>query len=233
MERPVITAYCIIRHREIICDGKTIYSSQAGTLKDFLQQAYDFIKPEYPKFYKMDHLSQLGLLAAEVLLKNRSLSAEYPAESISVVLSNAHSSLDTDLRYLASTKTMASPALFVYTLPNIVAGEICIRHKIKGENAFFISPAFDPEWMVDYVSTVFSSIPNTPACASASAGRQCLISNACIAGWVDLVGEHHDVFLYLLEKNKQPSLEHSAEKLKELYNTRYGTIDGQSEKADH
>jgi hypothetical protein len=223
MERPVITAYCIIRHREIIRDGKTIYSSQAGTLKDFLQQAYDFIKPEYPKFYKMDHLSQLGLLAAEVLLKNRSLTTEYPAESISVVLSNAHSSLDTDLRYLASTKTIASPALFVYTLPNIVAGEICIRHKIKGENAFFISAAFDPEWMVDYVSMIFSPMPNA----------ECLISSACLAGWVDLVGEHHDVFLYLLEKNKQPSLEHSAEKLKELYNTRYGTIDGQPEKADH
>jgi hypothetical protein len=218
---PVITAYCIIRHREIIRDGEILYSRQAGTLPEFLQAAYDFIKPEYPKFYKMDHLSQLGFLAAEVLLKNRALASEYPAEGMAIVLSNAKSSMDTDLRFMESMKTMASPALFVYTLPNIVAGEICIRHKIKGENAFFVSPAFDAEWMADYVSMVFSQNPKSAK------------PDACIAGWIDLAGDHHDVFLYLLEKNKLPSLEHSAEKLKELYHTRYGTTDGRSEETDH
>ena len=31
-----------------------------------------------------------------------------------------------------------SPSLFVYTLPNIVTGEIAIRHKFYGETCFYI-----------------------------------------------------------------------------------------------
>ena len=31
------------------------------------------------------------------------------------------------------------PAVFVYTLPNVVEGEISIRHHIKGENTWFWS----------------------------------------------------------------------------------------------
>jgi 3-oxoacyl-[acyl-carrier-protein] synthase-1 len=31
-----------------------------------------------------------------------------------------------------------SPALFVYTLPNIVTGELAIRHRLYGETAFYV-----------------------------------------------------------------------------------------------
>lgn len=197
----MITHYCIIRDRSIICDGKVLFRADDRALNDFLLSAYAFLKVDYPKFYKMDNLSRLGFLAAEVLLKDRDLRGDYGAENIALVLSNAHSSQDTDMRYAASAKTVASPALFVYTLPNIVTGEICIRHKIKGENAFFISPAFDAGLVASYADMVL---------ASGSA--------ACIAGWADVLEERHDVFLYLHEKNK-PGLAHTAGQLKELFNT--------------
>jgi hypothetical protein len=203
-KKTVITHYCIIRDQSIIRDGKVLFTAKGSSLNEFLLDAYTFLKVDYPKFYKMDNLSKLGFLAAEVLLKDRTLVNDYAAESVAVVLSNAHSSQDTDMRYAASARTMASPALFVYTLPNIVAGEICIRHKIKGENAFFIAPAFDPELMADYTAMVLSPDAGT---------------GACIGGWVDVLGEHHDVFLYLQEKNKPGLLEHTAGQLKELYNT--------------
>ena len=209
----MITRYCLIRNQTVIADGKVIFTLPPGKLDDFLEAAYAFLKVDYPKFYKMDNLSKLGFLAAEVLLKDRELVKEYDAENVALVLSNAHSSLDTDLRYNESAKTLASPALFVYTLPNIVAGEICIRHKIKGENAFFISPAFDPELLADYVSMV-ASPQHSPM-----ANTQNPIPNSCIAGWVDVMGGHHDVFLYLLEKNKHGLLEHTAEQLGKIYNT--------------
>ena len=92
----------------------------------------------------MDSLSKLGWLAAEILLKD-----SFNKEALSVrkmsglVFANANSSLDTDIKYYETAKDIASPALFVYTLPNIVIGEICIRHNFKGENAFFISEQFD------------------------------------------------------------------------------------------
>jgi hypothetical protein len=195
----VITSAVIIRDQSISLNGKLFFTDREGDLQQFLTSAYSFLKIEYPKFYKMDRLSQLGFLAAEILLKDRKLSAEYSAAQIGLVISNANSSLDTDMKYAASAKTIGSPALFVYTLPNIVAGEICIRHGFKGENAFFVTPEFDADLMSEYLSVVPSP--------------------ATLCGWIDVLGEQHDVFLYLHEKKASGGIPHSAKRLKELYTT--------------
>jgi hypothetical protein len=210
----VITHFCTIRNHQIVLDGRVLFTDPSGNLDTFLQNAYSFLKIAYPKFYKMDTLSKLGFLASEALLQNRELTSEYAAEDVALVLSNAHASLEADLKYFQAAKTVASPALFVYTLSNIVAGEICIRHKIKGENAFFVSPQFDPLLITTYVDLIPSF-------------------KSCVAGWVDVLGEHHDVFLYLCERNKPDSLPHTAGQIKQLYTTDYGTINGKPEKADH
>ena len=36
--------------------------------------------------------------------------------------------------------TIPSPSIFVYTLPNIVSGEIAIRHKYYGESTCYVLP---------------------------------------------------------------------------------------------
>ena len=198
---PSITAYCSIKNYCITSNDKTVLVNGERHLDNFLVGAYETFRINYPKFYKMDNLSKAGLLATELLLKDRVLKAEYQPEKIAVILSNASSSLDTDLKYAASAKKIASPALFVYTLPNIVTGEICIRHGIKGENGFFIFDKFDPGFMVEYVQQVFSQ------------GAE-----ACLAGWIEVLGEQHDVFLYLAENQKRiNALPHSALQVKELY----------------
>lgn len=203
-----ITSACHIRHKKIILNNSVVYSEDYGKLADFLESAYNHFKIDYPKFYKMDRLSKLGFLAAELLLEKGNIKS-YQPDQINIVLSNATSSLDTDIRYAESSKTVSSPALFVYTLPNIVVGEICIRHKIKGENAFFISEQFDAELMESYVSSVMMK----------DGGSACeQLPNSCVAGWVEVLHEHHDVFLYLVE-NSKPGLEHSAEQLRRLYHT--------------
>jgi hypothetical protein len=169
-------------------------------VNDFLDSAYDFLKIDYPKFYKMDRLSKLGFLAAEFLLRDQALRGSQP-EDRNIVLANANASLDTDIKF---AQTFSSPAVFVYTLPNIVAGEICIRHGIKGESAFFISEQFDAELVASYVSSVMLKV-------LAPGAVQC-----CIGGWIDLLGERHDVFLYLVEETPS-GMEHSAEQLLHLY----------------
>ncbi len=98
------------------------------------------------------------------------------------MLSNANSSLDTDARYFATINDIPSPALFVYTLPNIMIGEICIRHGFKGENAFFVFERFDPDFLEQYVS----SLLNTGA------------ATACICGWVDVLEESYRAELFLV-----------------------------------
>jgi hypothetical protein len=202
---PVITHYCRIINKTIFVDGAEVFRGEATSLEEFLLAAYQNLMIDYPKFYKMDSLSKAGLLAAELLIrKNGGLSLS--PDKISLVLSNAHASLDTDVRYATASRSVPSPALFVYTLPNIVAGEICIRHKIKGENAFFVSERFDSLLLSSYVSM----LPD---------------DNLCLAGWVDVMGEHHDVFLYL-QDNSSPGWPHNASTLNELYKQAYGTVNG-------
>ena len=196
-----ITGTSIIRAQKISDDAGIVFEDASSSLDDFLSRVYDDLKSGYPKFYKMDRLAQLGFLASEVLLKN-GLIKSYPGESVALVLSNAQSSLDTDIRFHESIAVGASPALFVYTLPNIVAGEICIRHGIKGENAFFVTPSFDPQMVSSYVDQVLDQAH----------------VQACVAGWIDVMNGHHDVFLYLAEKQKRGlGLEHTPNELKTLY----------------
>ena len=95
----------------------------------------------------MDSLSKLAFLAGDILL-NEELSIE-EENNIALVFSNKASSLDTDRKHQESIQNQEnyypSPAVFVYTLPNICIGEISIKHKLYSENSFFIFDSFNAE----------------------------------------------------------------------------------------
>ena len=138
-----ITHHITIANHKIFKNGELFFEADpALSLKDFLKASWKNLKVKYPKFYKMDEISKLGMLAAEVLLMDITYT-DIAEEDIGVVLSNAHSTIATDINHWDSVSDdsafFPSPAVFVYTLPNIMIGEICIKHKLKGENAFFIS----------------------------------------------------------------------------------------------
>lgn len=180
-------------------NGESLFSGDAG-IDAFLTSAYQHIGVNYPKFYKMDNLSKLGWLATELMLTNSFDAAKYQPLEVGVVLANASSSLDADMRYIESIKDFASPALFVYTLPNIVIGEICIRHKFKGENLFFIQPEFDAaaiQTQVDYLLA-----------------EQKL--KACICGWIDVLGDDYKAGLFLIESDNE-GLPFTAENMNRLF----------------
>lgn len=178
-----ITSSCIISRHVVYKNEKPLFENKEADLTGFLLSVYNHFDIKYPKYYKMDNLSKLGWLAAEVLLKDSLRAAKYQPEEIGVVLANANSSLDTDIKYYETSKDIASPALFVYTLPNIVIGEICIRHNFKGENAFFIAEKFDPEFIEQYVSNLVNNN----------------ILQVCICGWVELLDDEYKTVLFLVE----------------------------------
>ena len=183
-----ITASCIISNHAVYKDAEKVFENQEAAVPDFLSSLYRHLDIKYPKFYKMDNLSKLGWLAAEILLKDSFNADKYKAEDIGVVLANTNSSLDTDIKYYDTAKDIASPALFVYTLPNIVIGEICIRHHFKGENAFFICEQFDGEFIEQYVTNLINNN----------------ILQACICGWVELLNDQYKTVLFLVEKEALP-----------------------------
>lgn len=197
-----ITAYCIIENNLVTKNGKTIFENRNAGLNEFLESAYHHAAISYPKFYKMDNLSKLGFLSAEYLLRDSFQREKYTESEVSVILSNASSSLDTDLKYQNSIREIPSPALFVYTLPNIVIGEICIRNHFKGENAFFVFKLFDATFIAGYVNDLFRN--------------QGL--RACVCGWVELLEENYQAVLYLVEKEPSAWSEiFSAENINKIY----------------
>ena len=172
----------------VINDKKQAGEENFPNFAAFIKAFYKKEQLSYPKFYKMDNLSKLGFLSAELLIKNSDVLKRYGSGEIGVVLANSSSSLDTDLDYQELIKDKSnyfpSPSVFVYTLPNIMIGEICIRHKINGENAFFICEEFDLGLIRNYVNHLFKQ------------GRV----NACICGWIELLREQYHSFMLLVER---------------------------------
>lgn len=119
---------------------------------DNLNTIYRELIGDYPKFFKMDPLCKLGFIAADLLLKELPIDIK---ENMSVIIFNRAGSLHADRRYLATIADeenfYPSPALFVYTLANIVTGEIAIRHKIYGETVSYILDCRDDELIDEIV----------------------------------------------------------------------------------
>lgn len=202
-----IQSYCSIRNNKIFVDGSLIFEDcEASGLKAFTKSAYRFLKPAYNKFFKMDEISRLGFLAAEYLLKEVDLN-NYNTEDISVVLSNSDSTLITDMNHQQTIEDdnnfFPSPSIFVYTLPNIVIGEISIRHNFKGENAFFIVENFNSNLIASHINNLF--LTNK--------------SKAFVGGWVNLCESGYEAFLYLASESG--STAHNADEIDKLYNINY------------
>lgn len=178
-----------------------------------MEELYRKLGTDYSKFSKMDNQSRLGLMASEILFKKRSLTKHYQQEEIGLVLSNSEASSDTDKNYMntiADPKDyFPSPALFVYTLPNIVGGEICIRHKIKGENTFFVSENFNAPLIHFYINALMDHTA----------------TKACIGGWINYSEKAYDAFLFTVEKEQDESgKKMDSNLLEQLYKNNNGRI---------
>ena len=188
----IISKYCIIKPHEVIVDGKSELTdkekSEFGTFMKSIYKQYDV---KYPKYFKMDNLCKVAFIASEIVLKGNEHIRELDTTKVGVILQNSHSSIDTDTKYNDTIKDKSnyfpSPAVFVYTLPNVMIGEICIRNKFQGENTCFIAKQFDPEFVTGYVNKLLNS------------GK----IDACITGWADYIDGEYNAMMFLVEKNKE------------------------------
>jgi 3-oxoacyl-(acyl-carrier-protein) synthase len=88
------------------------------------------------RFARMDLMSRLGLMAAELLDAGLDVLPPERRERIGVCVETCAGSLATDVRFLRTPK----PTLFTYTLPSTVIGEICIRYRLKGPVLCLVTP---------------------------------------------------------------------------------------------
>ncbi|PSK91935.1 hypothetical protein [Taibaiella chishuiensis] len=129
-------------------DGNLLLQLSDTLVPDIPLRVYEQAGISYPKFFKMDLLSRVAFLATELLAPDVRATDK---SKVAVALGSASGCIDVDKKYDESRKTLASPALFVYTLPNIMLGEICIRQGFKGEQVTTISEQPDIDWLQFYV----------------------------------------------------------------------------------
>jgi hypothetical protein len=129
---------------------KITQSSIENDINSFLKEMYYNLDLNYPKFFKMDNLCKLGMIGTELLCrKNKDLFSR--KDRVGIILQNKSSSLDSDIKHQEGIENnTVSPAVFVYTLPNIVIGEISIKHKWQSEGVFFVDEEIDYELMSQY-----------------------------------------------------------------------------------
>ena len=173
-------------------DGKVFAIDKEGKQSSLLTALYKQIIGNYPKYYKMDGLCRLGFVASELLLKaerDEGSFTEDTNKTRAIVFFNRSSSIASDKKYLASIvekdNYFPSPSVFVYTLPNIVTGEIAIRNGYHGETSFYILPHKNEFLMQDIIETTFMDEQTT----------------SVLTGWLDYEdSEHFEADLYIAYK---------------------------------
>lgn len=184
-----------LKNNKLLINDKEVKIVEDAELLPFPKYAkilYKHLGIKYPKYYKMDKLSKLAFITSEILLENSSLLQNINNEDIAVILSNGSSSLVTDAEYQKTIEDkknyFPSPSVFVYTLANVMVGEICIRNKFKGENTVFISEEFNKSFIFNYVDILFKTNK----------------AKACITGRIEFnyPNGNYDAELYLLEVKK-------------------------------
>lgn len=155
-------------------DGTSIPLSCNG--KDMLTELYRTLSSDYPRFYRMDVLSRLAFVAFELL---RKAMGEGTLSGCDAMLFNRSSSILSDRKHQGTISVpgefFPGPATFVYTLPNVMLGEVAIRHDMKGATSLIILPEKDSTLMSQlvYAAMLKSSCPD-----------------GMVAGWIDCPDEN-------------------------------------------
>ncbi|MDY6436716.1 MAG: hypothetical protein SPK72_04030 [Bacteroidales bacterium] len=173
----MITHSVIITSDKVVVDGQTLPHKEQGSA--MLTELYRSYVGDYPKFFKMDTLCKVGFLASELLLNAEGDRNFEPREDRAVILFNRSSSLQADTHYQSTIQEAdnfyPSPAAFVYTLPNIVTGEIAIRNKFMGETSFMVIEDYDEQTIMQNLANAF----------------QDPVTESVISGWCDCMDEEH------------------------------------------
>lgn len=203
-----IQSYCKIADNKLTLNGiPLLEADKTVSAADFLTLCYREVNANYLKFFKMDNLAKAGFLAADLLLRQSDVATSDLKDNVGIILANSVSSLDIDTIYeqtIASPENyFPSPSSFVYTLANIVMGEICIKYKITGENTFFIAQNIEKAHLDEKVCMAFEQ------------GKM----QTVICGWIDFMENSCQTFVMLVQSEETSGCqEFTSENILKLYN---------------
>ena len=198
--------YVVLNQGYVSVNGRVLEHEATGNA--LLAELYRSHIADWPKFFKMDTLSKAGFVASELLFKEigecRCGSEEY-IQSRAIVLFGTTASLCADRNYQKTIQNrdnyFPSPALFVYTLPNIVTGEIAIRNHYRGETSFYVLEKPDAAQMAFHLSCAFQDSD----------------TDSILAGWVDSrMNDDFQAFMTLIYREDASDTDSLTEQLKKI-----------------
>ena len=206
MERRSELDYVVLNQRYVFVNGRAIEHEATGNA--LLSELYRNHIADWPKFFKMDTLSKAGFVASELLFKEigvEKCSSEEFMQNHAVVLFGSTASLCADRNYQETIQNRdnyyPSPALFVYTLPNIATGEIAIRNHWRGETSFYVLEAPDADQMAFHLACAFDDP----------------VTDSILAGWVDSsINDDFQAFMTVIHREDASDQEWLAGQLKKM-----------------
>ena len=204
-----INSYCKIDDSQVLLDGQCLIPNDESDASAWASSIYRELGIQYPKFFKMDTMCKFGFLASELLMRQLGATPEAPKKAWAVLCLNSCSSLDTDRRYQTTIQEadnyFPSPSVFVYTLANIVTGEIAIRHKIQGESSTFIFQKLDSEML------------HRLGCNALAPDK----ADNLLCGWIDFELGHCNVLTFAVSQQKttDTAIKWTPENIKKCYMT--------------
>jgi hypothetical protein len=179
-----IQQYTYWNPNEIVSNGHTILDFSHLEIPEKPMALYRSLGIQYPKFFKMDPLSKVAFLTATLTIPDP---IEVDNNKVATIITTTNGCITVDKQFQESMQHIASPALFVYTLPNIMLGEICIKYGFKGEQTCLIAKPKPWHILVDYITDLIQH-----------QGTQ-----ACLCGYVDVTNAHQEASLFWV--NTTPS----------------------------
>lgn len=193
-----------ITDETVVFNGEKLPHETTGNA--LLTELYRNHIGDYPKFFKMDALCKLGFVASEFLLgkeKNRFA----PREDRAIVFFNRSGSLNADTHFQATIQDkenyFPSPAVFVYTLPNIVTGEIAIRNKYYGETSFIVLEYNDLQVMARQLQNAFLDAD----------------TKSVLGGWINCDNDNQfDACLFIINEKQFATADELTEDIMQIIN---------------
>ncbi len=179
---PVPAQYAVVKSLRItpdsvLLDGTPVPHESTGAA--LLTEIFKTCLADGSRFFKMDLFSRLAYVGAGLLAKD--MLSDCEPDDIALYFFTLNGSVLADRKHLSTFSDPGafypSPAVFINTLPNVVLGEIAVRHTVKGETTLVMLPRRDDGRMEEIVRV------------TAAATRPA----ALLYGWVDCEGE--DAFI--------------------------------------
>ncbi len=181
-----IKVACHISSKGITVNSKKTLLIPSSEI-EWKKYIYQSLSIEYSKFHKMDALAKMAICGLKVIEKEYDLN-HFKDEEIALIFANKSSSYYSDNKHFTNYTKLntLSPSDFVYTLPNILTGEIAILKKWYGENVFFIQEEFDLEFFKEQINFYFYKG-----------------AKACLCGWIESNNELEEAILFFVEKGDE------------------------------